>query len=127
MSKIYYYGMRLRGCAPGCQPEEGFKARLDSVSGKYHDIISYDRLLTKEEEEHFSLTQLMMEPDRFIEDETADERISRLIQDKSAEIIKEIGSLLDIAPEKIDAADHRKLVKAQELLRKAIVGSRILL
>ena len=44
----YFYGMRLRGCSIGCQPN-GFTARLDDPTGKYHDILVYDRQLTREE------------------------------------------------------------------------------
>ena len=46
---MYKYGMRLRGFAPMCQPMEGFKQRLDDPSGKYYDILEYDRKLTEKE------------------------------------------------------------------------------
>ena len=45
----YRYGMRLRGFSPGCQPKEGFVERQDDESGKYHDILIYDRPLTDKE------------------------------------------------------------------------------
>lgn len=44
----YFYGMRLRGCSIGCQPN-GFIDRLDDPTGKYYDILIYDRQLTQEE------------------------------------------------------------------------------
>lgn len=52
---LYKYGMRLRGFSIGCQPKEGFVRREDDPSGKYWDMIIYDRKLTDEEKEHFSL------------------------------------------------------------------------
>ena len=45
---MWYYGMRLRGCGPGCQPK-GFVRREDDDSGKYWDILVYDRELTDKE------------------------------------------------------------------------------
>lgn len=45
---MWYYGMRLRGCGPGCQPK-GFIWREDDDSGKYWDILVYDRELTDKE------------------------------------------------------------------------------
>ncbi len=49
------YGMRIRGFSIGCQPMEGFIERQDDPSGKYHDILVYDRELTEEETRHYSL------------------------------------------------------------------------
>ena len=46
--KLYKYGMRLRGFAPGCQPKEGFFCYI-CASEKYHSIIAYDRKLTDKE------------------------------------------------------------------------------
>lgn len=46
---MYLYGMRLRGFSPGCQPKEGFVERQDDVTGRYHDILVYDRELTEKE------------------------------------------------------------------------------
>lgn len=45
----FSYGMRLRGFSPGCQPKEGFVERQDDESGKYHDILIYNRPLTDKE------------------------------------------------------------------------------
>ena len=47
--KEYKYGMRLRGFAPLCQPRQGFIKRIDDYTGKYHDIIIYNRRLTDKE------------------------------------------------------------------------------
>ena len=56
MTKLYAYGMRLRGFAPGCQPKRGFLTRLDS--SKYHDILLYDRRLTEQELRDYELDAL---------------------------------------------------------------------
>lgn len=50
----YRYGMRLRGFAPLCQPK-GVIAREDDLSGRYHDILVYDRQLTEKELDDFEL------------------------------------------------------------------------
>ena len=51
----YIYGMRLRGFSPGCQPMTGFlECRIDP-KGKYHDLLVYNRMLTKEEKQNFEL------------------------------------------------------------------------
>ena len=44
----YTYGMRLRGFSPGCQPK-GVLRREDDPSGKYWDLLVYDRKLTDKE------------------------------------------------------------------------------
>ena len=41
----FRYGMRLRGFSPGCQPR-GVIEREDDPSGKYYDILVYNRPLT---------------------------------------------------------------------------------
>ena len=51
----YTYGMKLRGFSIGCQPKEGFIKRLDDNSGKYHDLIVYNRKLTEEEVNQYEL------------------------------------------------------------------------
>lgn len=43
----FRYGMRLRGFSPGCQPMNGFLRREDDTTGKYHDILVYDRQLNE--------------------------------------------------------------------------------
>ena len=51
---IFLYGMRLRGFSPGAQPK-GVINRYDDPTGKYWDIIQYDRKLTDEEVRQYSL------------------------------------------------------------------------
>lgn len=51
------YGMRLRGYSPGCQPA-GVKRRYDSPTPRYYDIIEYDRKLTEEEMNQYSLDEI---------------------------------------------------------------------
>ena len=52
---IYLYGMRLRGFSPGCQPMEGLIERTDDVLQEYHDILFYDRPLSKKEIRDYEL------------------------------------------------------------------------
>lgn len=49
------YGMRLRGFAPMCQPKEGFVRREDDFSGRYYDILVYNRELTEKEIKNYEL------------------------------------------------------------------------
>lgn len=51
----YRYGMRLRGFSPGCQPREGLLRREDDPTGKYWDILVYDRILTNQEIRSYEL------------------------------------------------------------------------
>lgn len=51
----YRYGMRLRGFSPGCQPKEGLLRREDDPTGKYWDILVYDRILTDQEIRSYEL------------------------------------------------------------------------
>ena len=46
---MYKYGMRLRGFSIGCQPSAGFVDAMPDESGKYWDILFYDRKLTGKE------------------------------------------------------------------------------
>ncbi len=62
----YFYGMRVRGFSPGCQPMDGFIERLDSTDDRYYDILTYDRLLSEENERHYSLTQLKQENGKYV-------------------------------------------------------------
>ena len=55
---MYKYGMRLRGFSIGCQPMKGFVERQDDTSGKYWDILIYDRELTQQELEEYELDYL---------------------------------------------------------------------
>lgn len=52
---MYRYGMRLRGFAPMCQPKEGLLHREDDLTGKYYDIIVYNRKLTDKEIRDYEL------------------------------------------------------------------------
>lgn len=52
---MFLYGMRLRGFSPGCQPKEGLVERQDDVTGKYYDILVYNRELTTEELKNYEL------------------------------------------------------------------------
>ena len=58
MKKEYRYGMRLRGFSPGCQPMQGFVERLDDLTGRYHDVLIYDRELTEQELADYELDKL---------------------------------------------------------------------
>ena len=51
----YRYGMRLRGFSIGCQPKDGFLDREDDESGRYYDILVYDRELSDQEVEAYEL------------------------------------------------------------------------
>lgn len=48
-STRYIYGMRMRGFSLGCQPMLGFVERRDDPTGRYHDLIVYDRKLADDE------------------------------------------------------------------------------
>lgn len=58
MVKEFKYGMRLRGFSPGCQPKEGFMERRDDPTGRYYDILVYDRMLTEKELANYELDYL---------------------------------------------------------------------
>ena len=51
----YYYGMRLRGFSARCQPKEGYIDRRDDDTGKYWDILIYNRELTEDELKTYDL------------------------------------------------------------------------
>ena len=55
---MYRYGMRLSGFSIGCQPMQGFVERLDDSTGKYWDILVYDRELTDQEVKDYELDRL---------------------------------------------------------------------
>lgn len=54
----YTYGMRLRGFSIGCQPMDGFVERQDDTTGRFYDLLVYDRKLTDEEIENYELEEL---------------------------------------------------------------------
>lgn len=66
MSKpIYYYGMRLRGYSPMCQPGSGLIGTANGMQYKfaaqgrrYHDILAYDRELSIDELDDYELDYL---------------------------------------------------------------------
>lgn len=55
--KYYHYGMRLRPFGIGCQPK-GVVDRADDPTGKYWDILIYDRELTEKEMFDYDLDYL---------------------------------------------------------------------
>ena len=58
MENYYHYGMRLRGFSIGCQPKDGFIQREDDTTGKYYDILTYNRHLTEKECRDYELDYL---------------------------------------------------------------------
>ena len=56
--EIHVYGMRLRGFSLGCQPKEGFLCREDDTTGKYYDVILYNRKLSDKEVSDYELDYL---------------------------------------------------------------------
>ena len=54
----FRYGMRLRGFSIGCQPMKGLLRREDDTTGKYHDILVYDRQLNELGVYAYSLDEL---------------------------------------------------------------------
>lgn len=61
---VFYYGMRLRGFSPGCQPMDGFVERQDDWTGKYWDVLVYDRQLDKADCEQYDLEFIAAERSR---------------------------------------------------------------
>ena len=58
MGKLFKYGMRLRGFSIGCQPMRGLVERVDDPTGRYHDVLIYDRELTEQEVQDYELDRL---------------------------------------------------------------------
>lgn len=54
---MYKYGMRLRPYGIGCQPS-GVVKREDDTTGKYWDIIYYEKELSEDDASHYSLDYL---------------------------------------------------------------------
>lgn len=52
------YGMRLRGFAPMCQPMKGLIRAEEDESGKYWNILVYDRELNDEEIREYELEKI---------------------------------------------------------------------
>lgn len=57
----YRYGMRLRGFSIGCQPMNGLIRREDDNTGRYHDILVYDRRLSADEIDSYELSAITAE------------------------------------------------------------------
>ena len=62
MSKVYLYGMRLRGFAPMCQPMDGLMGRVTEPTclpsermRQYHDVLAYRRELSIDELDDYEL------------------------------------------------------------------------
>ena len=55
--QTYWYGMRLRGYSPGCQPMNGLEAVIEGIR-KYHNILIYNRELTDEEVRDYELDRI---------------------------------------------------------------------
>lgn len=54
MMKKYIYGMRLRGCSIGAQPD-GFEIIENTIEDKYYDLLAYDRVLADEELKEYEI------------------------------------------------------------------------
>ena len=52
---VYTYGMRLRGFSPGCQPMNGLLFTSNDPTGRYHDLLIYDRKLDESEMSDYEL------------------------------------------------------------------------
>ncbi len=57
-TKKFRYGMRLRGFSPGCQPKRGLIDKELDATGKYYDILVYNRRLTDDEIMDYELDDL---------------------------------------------------------------------
>lgn len=58
---MFIYGMRLRGFSLGCQPKDGFVERTDDATGRYYDLLIYDRQLSDKECHDYELDFLETE------------------------------------------------------------------
>lgn len=56
--KAFMYGMRLRPFAPGCQPMKGLVVVEDDDTGKYWNILGYEKQLSDEDLKAFELDYL---------------------------------------------------------------------
>lgn len=97
----YKYGMRLRGFAPGCQPMDGFvraeKGRCMGDSRRfYHNILFYNRELTKDEIRGYELDDL---------NEVQRSNLHRIRVDQGL-TVKELAKLVDMSPRQIEYYDQ---------------------
>ena len=58
LTTVYKYGMRLRGFSIGCQPMKGLLYITDDPTGRYHDLLIYDRKLSDKELNDYELDYL---------------------------------------------------------------------
>lgn len=56
--KEYRYGMRLRGFSIGCQPVQGLDHAEDDPTGRYYNILVYNRPLTEQEIKDYELDEV---------------------------------------------------------------------
>lgn len=49
MAAKYMYGMKLRGYSIACQPMKGLIGVKEDATGRYYDILTYDRQLDPRE------------------------------------------------------------------------------
>ena len=73
----YRYGMRLRGFSPGCQPMNGLDHEEDDTTGRYYNILVYNRKLTEEEVRDYELDSLENERRQGKRALTDEERLER--------------------------------------------------
>ena len=55
LTTVYKYGMRLRGFSIGCQPMKGLLYNAEDPTGRYHDLLIYDRKLDESEMSEYEL------------------------------------------------------------------------
>ena len=53
--EFYLYGMKSRGYSLGCQPTNGLTERRDDNTGKYWDLLVYNRRLCNQELQDYEL------------------------------------------------------------------------
>ncbi len=58
-----YYGMRLRGFSPGCQPMKGLKYCTEDPEGRYWNVLVYNRRLSDKEKRDYDLDFIKEEED----------------------------------------------------------------
>lgn len=60
---MYKYGMRLRGFSISCQPMTGLEDHYEDPTGKYYDILVYDRELSEKEIADYELDPIRDTPE----------------------------------------------------------------
>jgi len=113
----YRYGMRVRGFSIGCQPMNGFIERLDDTTGKYYDILVYDRPLKDYEVSHFSLDYIESSEAVTDEPEAAEEvKTEEAAEEATKEPVNSLGVVIQDKPKK---AKRTATQKAFESLKKS--------